>query len=238
MKIISIHQPEHLPWMGFFNKMAKADEFIFLDNVPFRKNYFQNRNRIIGTNRVQWIGVPVSTKDHMGKTIADTRVVKDGKWEKKYLRTITDAYGKYPFFDIVFSMMEPILLCGFDSIADLNIAIIRSFSDAFGIKCTCLRAKELKVNGHKSDLILDICKKCNADCYIAGPFGREYLEKERFDDEGIRVCFNDYCHPKYPQKRTEIFEGYLSALDLVMNVGFDKGFQVIMDGNEGLSDQW
>lgn len=54
--VVAIHQPEHLPWLGFFNKMANADEFVILDNVQYRKRYFQNRNKILvnGGGYVYW----------------------------------------------------------------------------------------------------------------------------------------------------------------------------------------
>ena len=239
-KTITIHQPEHLPWLGFFNKMAKADVFVVLDNVPFRKNYFQNRNKILGTNGEQWIGVPVSIKGHIEGTIKQTVIAREAnpKWAEKYLRTIQGSYGKYDHFDVIFPQLSQVIMREYEYLGEINFEILKLFADGFGIKTEFIKASDLPVEGRKSDLILDICKTLDAKCYIAGPFGREYLRKQEFDAADIEVCFNDYIHPTYPQKRTDAFVSHLSALDLVMNVGFQEGYRILMNGNETVSFDW
>ena len=237
--IITIHQPEHLPWLGLFNKIAKAEKFVILDSVQFEKNYFQNRNKILGSNGVQWIGIPVSTSKHMNGTIATTLIASDSKnskWKEKYLQTIKQSYGKYPFFSDVYSIIEKAVNLKTDYFCEINIEIIKSFCEALKIFPEYVRSSSLNVDGLKSELILEICKKENADVYIAGPSGRDYLNMESFKASNIIVKFNDYNHPIYEQKRTNEFVSHLSALDLFMNVGFDKAKDIIMLGNEKLND--
>lgn len=236
--IITIHQPEHLPWLGFFNKLAKAELFVILDHVQFEKNYFQNRNKIIGTNGPQWIGIPVNMKGHMNSSIANTEISLLGgnlKWKEKYLQTIKQSYGKHPFFNEVFPVIEKVFSQQSMMLCDYNIGIIRAFAEKLGCYPVFVRSKDLNVNGLKSELILNICKAVNAKTYIAGPSGREYLELKTFTNEGIKVVFNDFHHPQYFQKRTDKFIPYMSSVDLFMNVGFLNGKKIIMDGNEGMS---
>lgn len=237
--IITIHQPEHLPWLGLFNKIAKADKFVILDSVQYEKNYFQNRNRILGTNGVQWISIPVSNKGHMDGSIATTLIATDPKnikWREKYLQTITQSYRKYPYFNDVYPLLEKAINTDTEYFCEINIAIIKSFCDALDIHPEYIRSKDLNVDGLKSSLILDICKEVGTDVYIAGPSGRDYLDMKSFEDAGITVKFNDYHHPTYPQRRTEEFISHLSALDLFMNVGFEEAKKIIMEGNEDLND--
>jgi hypothetical protein len=237
--IITIHQPEHLPWLGLFNKIAKADKFVILDSVQYEKNYFQNRNRILGTNGVQWLSIPISNKGHMDGSIATTQIANDpknAKWRDKYLQTVKMSYGKYPYFNDVFPMLEKAINTDTDLFCEINMAIIRSFCDALNIHPEYIRSSELNVDGLKSSLILDICKEVGTDVYIAGPSGRDYLDMDSFADNEIRVVFNDYHHPEYPQRRTEEFVSHLSALDLFMNVGFEEAKRVIMQGNENVYD--
>ncbi len=237
--IITIHQPEHLPWLGLFNKIAKADKFVILDSVQYEKNYFQNRNRILGTNGVQWLSIPISNKGHMDGSIATTQIANDpknAKWRDKYLQTVKMSYGKYPYFNDVFPMLEKAINTDTDLFCEINMAIIRSFCDVLNIHPEYVRSSELNVDGLKSSLILDICKEVGTDVYIAGPSGRDYLDMDSFADNEIRVVFNDYHHPEYPQRRTEEFVSHLSALDLFMNVGFEEAKRVIMQGNENVYD--
>jgi len=238
--IITIHQPEHLPWLGLLNKIAKSELFVILDNVQYEKNYFQNRNKILGTNGVQWLSIPVSNKGHMDGSIATTQIANDpknAKWREKYLQTLRQSYGKYPFFSEVYPTVEKAININTSLLAEVNIAIIKSFCDALDIHPLYVRSKDLDIDGLKSDLILDICKKTNATTYIAGPSGRDYLDMDSFRENNIVVKFNDYNHPIYEQRRTDEFISHLSALDLFMNVGFKEAKRIIMEGNEELSNK-
>lgn len=238
--IITIHQPEHLPWLGFFNKISKAEKFVILDNVQFEKNYFQNRNRIIGSNGVQFINVPTKTKGHMHNKLAQTEISTEGvnsKWREKYLRTIQMSYGKHLYFHDVYPVLEEAINTNSELLCDINIAIIKSFADKLDIYPEYVRASELQLIGGKSDLILDICKCLNADVYIAGPSGRDYLNIEHFREARIDVRYNDYHHPIYPQRKTKEFESHLAAMDLFMNHGWIEGKRIMMEGNEGLSKE-
>ena len=237
--IVTIHQPEHLPWLGFFNKIAKADRYVILDSVQYEKNYFQNRNRILGTNGVQWMSVPVNNKGHMEGSIATTMISNDPKnikWKEKYLQTIKLSYGKHPYFNDVYPILQEAINIDSFYLYDLNMAIILAFNDKLDIHPEYIRSSQLGVSGLKSDLILDICRKTEADLYIAGPSGRDYLDMNSFKDNNIEVKFNDYHHPVYPQKRTDEFISHLSTLDLFMNVGFDEAKRIIMEGNEAIAD--
>ena len=237
--IITIHQPEHLPWLGLFNKIAKADCFVILDSVQYEKNYFQNRNRILGTNGVQWLSVPVSNKGHMNGSIAETLIAddpKNRKWKEKYLQTIRMSYGKYPYFQEVYPVLEEAMSIDTPYFCEINIAVIKAFCRQLAIYPEYVRSSDLPVDGLKSDLILDICREMKTDVYIAGPSGRDYLDMESFLENDIRVVFNDYHHPVYPQRRTDEFVSHLSALDLFMNAGFKEAKQIIMTGNEAVYD--
>lgn len=237
--VVTIHQPEHLPWLGFFNKIAKADIFVILDSVQYEKNYFQNRNRILGTNGVQWVSIPVSVKGHLNNTIAKTEISLSGgnaNWKEKYLRTVRQSYGKHPYYSEVYPVLEKAIAVETPYFCEINIEIIRGFCSKLGILPGYIRSSELDIDGAKSTLILDICRELKADTYIAGPSGRDYLDMKSFEESGISVKFNDFIHPIYPQRRTDEFISHLSALDLFMNCGFRESRKIIMDGNEGLSD--
>ena len=238
--IVTIHQPEHLPWLGLFNKIAKVEKFVILDSVQYEKNYYQSRNRIIVTNGIQWINIPVTVKWHMKGTIATTEISKAGgnvKWRKKYLRTIEQSYKKYPFYSEVYPIIEEAISMDTNYFCEINIALIKNFCKKLSIYPEYIRSSDLDVDGLKSTLILDICKAIQADTYLAGPSGRDYLDIESFEKEKISVKFNDYTHPIYPQKGTREFVDHLSAVDLFMNCGFADSKKIIMEGNEGINDR-
>ena len=105
--------------------------------------------------------------------------------------------------------------------------IIRYFAQRLAITTKMVKASELSPVGEKSDLILDIAKKSGADIYLSGPSGRDYMDLEKYKQEGMGVWFNDFEHPTYIQKGTQKFIPYLSTLDLLMNVGEKQGLSLI-----------
>jgi len=174
--VISIHQPEHFPYMGYFQKMAKADLFVILDNVNYRKNYYQNRNKFLNTNNVEeWFSVPVE-KDATKKWIKDVVVSTSLDWRKKLLTKLKQNFK----LDLE-SIYEP------DSLLEINLRSINWGREKLNIEVPLVKASELGVEGGKSELLANICKKLNATKYISGPSGKDYLELDYF--EGIEVEF-------------------------------------------------
>ncbi len=230
--IVAIHQPEHLPWLGFFNKMMNADKLVILDNVQYRKRYFQNRNQILVNGEKKYIGVPVNIDNYREKTIADMQIYSDSEvpWKNKYLKTIEYNYKHHPFFEEYFPFFENLLGEDIASLYEFNMEIIRYFAQKLGIDTKIVKASELFPSGEKSDLILDIAKKSSADVYLSGPSGRDYMDLEKYEKERMGVWFNDFEHPIYMQKGTEQFIPYLSTLDLLMNIGEKQGRSILSDG--------
>jgi len=218
--IVTIHQPEHLPWLGFFHKILSADLFVVLDNVQYRKNYFQNRNRIFTPNGPVWVTVPVRTKGHTSATIAEMKIAHNGgRWQRKYWKTLEQAYKKHPYYELYAPGLREILFGQWDLLADLNMALIEFLLQALGREVKMLRASHLGVEGTSSRLLLEICRQVGASTYLSGPSGRDYLDESLFHAEGIDVRYHDFQHPVYPQKGAENFIPNLSVVDLLMNAG-------------------
>lgn len=230
--VVAIHQPEHLPWLGFFNKMSNADEIVILDNVQYRKRYFQNRNKVLVNGDGKYIGVPVDIDHYREKTIADMQIYSDCEvpWENKYLKTIEYNYKHHPFYNRYFPFFESLLGKHMKSLYEFNMEIIIYFAQELNIKTNIIKASELSPVGEKSDLILDISKRAGADIYLSGPAGRDYMDLDKYRADGVEVWFNDFKHPTYLQKGTDKFVPYLSTLDLLMNVGGEQGRKVIDSG--------
>src|SRR3989338_2000310 len=98
---IAIHQPEHLPYFGFFNKMSKVDAFVILEDLQFLKNTFQNRNRIKTRQGEHWLTTPIRLTSHTQK-INEIIVDHRTDWAKKNLLTLKYNYSKAPFFSKYF----------------------------------------------------------------------------------------------------------------------------------------
>lgn len=220
--LITAHQPEHLPWLGFFHKMAQAELYVLMDTVQYRHRYFQNRNQIAGPQGPQWVNVPVRKEQERYGPIASVRIHNDEDWRRAYWGTIECRYGKHPHFARYAAPLKAIIAAPYDRLIDFNMALIAFFREALGITTPMVRLGELAASGSKSELILSLCLAAGATRYLSGPTGREYLDEAAFAAAGIAVDYHAFTHPTYPQWGATAFTPALSTLDLLMNCGPDS----------------
>ncbi len=216
--IVSIHQPAYLPWLGYFDKIRRADRFIYLDTVQFQKNSFQNRNRVRSKSGPIWLTVPVITKGRLfsvplgGVTIDNTQT-----WQSKHLVSMEMNYRRAERFSGIFPLLETYYRCRWDTLSELCWEMLMEFNRLLGIDTPIVRASEMdKAEGSKSDLVLNLCRATGATTYLSGSLGRDYLKLEDFDKAGIEVVFQDYVHPTYRQVYPGL-EPFMGIVDLLFN---------------------
>lgn len=223
----AIHQPQLLPWLGYLNKINSADVFVSLDNVQFKKNEFQNRNKVRVGAEPKWITAPVSFK--FGDTIRETLIAGDPRWRKKMISTIEYNYGKTPFFKNYAPPLFEILNREWKNLAELNEATVIWLVNCFGIKTSILISSEMPAfTPDPTQRLIEICRHTGADVYLSGSGAREYLDMETFTSSGIALEFQDFLHPVYPQCYSDgarvaggAFLSHLSAIDGLFNCGGD-----------------
>lgn len=216
--LVAIHQPEHLPWIGFFEKMLRADLFVLLDDVQFSKGDFQNRNRVKGAGGAQWLTVPVA---HRFPQRINEVLVTGNNWQAKHWKTLRSCYARAAHFETFSPLFEDFYRRSWRKLADLNVAAIELIARSLGIEKKWVMASELKVSGQKSELVLEICKTLGASGYYSGRTGSTYLNQDEFRRAGVEIIVQNFNHPVYEQlfMRERGFVPNLSALDLLFNCG-------------------
>ena len=216
--IVTIHQCEHLVWLGLLDKISKADVFILADNFQFKKNYYENRNKIRTKDGWQWLTVPVEKDNH--KPINEVKIINDIKWQLKYLNTIKQNYQKSEKFNFYYLDIENIILGNWSSIGHLNERLLKLFLNWFNIKTSIIRSSELNLQHLNEGTItlLEICQKVGADTYLSGSSGKDYLDLSLFEKNNIKVVFHEFTHPVYKQQYEPFIPG-MSALDYLFNLG-------------------
>ena len=217
---ISIQQPEYFPWLGFFDKARQVDHVVFLDNVQFKKRYFENRNRIRTATGWSWIRTPVRVKGRFGQNICDVEIDDSQPWRRKLVTAIRQNYSKAPYWHPHGEPLCALVEDGVDErLADFNLAIIRFLLDAFELTPEITIASSLGIRSRGADQILDICESMDADGYLSGRDGRNYLDEDAFEEAGIALRYQDFEHPAYTQYQGGGFVPQLSAIDLLFNMG-------------------
>jgi WbqC-like protein family len=226
--IVSVHQPQYLPWLGYFHKMYQSDAFVFLDNVQYKKREYQNRNRIRTKNDSIWLTVPVIKDKNPYPNISSVRIDNSQAWQKRHWRAILLNYSRAPYFKKYSDYFEEIYKKEWNMLADLNMQITKYIAQSLDIGRPIYLESQLGVTTTNTARIIDICKALKADAYLSGIGGKEYLDEKQFDLNGIKLIYQDFKHPEYTQCY-EPFIPYMSIIDLLFNYG-DDSLKVLISG--------
>ena len=228
--IAAVHQPQYLPWLGYIDKIDKCDVFCFLDNVQYKKNDWQNRNRIKTVSGWQWVTLPVRYR--FPQRINEVQINNAVNWRRKHLQALITNYRKSPFFHHCIDLFQQIYQTDWQHLADLNIEMVKGLMKLLGMEAKpTILASALHTSDDPNDRLIDICRALGCDTYLAGAAGANYMDAARFEKRGIRVVFQDFRHPQYPQLFGE-FVSHLSVIDLLFNCG-PESLQKIRKANPG-----
>ncbi len=227
MITLTIHQPEYLPYLGFFDRIGKADVFIVLNDVGYQKNGFINRNKIKTAQGWQWLTVPVSNKSPNQK-INEVLIDNQKKWRNDQWKTLCYNYSKAPFFRTYADFFEDVFKKEWVLISDLDTYLIENIVKTLGLKKRIEKSSACDIRGTATERLINICKKFDANTYLSGVGGRGYLELEKFKKENINVVFQEFKHPNYFQQfMKKGFLPNLSIIDLLFNCG-PKSINIIL----------
>jgi WbqC-like protein family len=219
--VVASHQPNYIPWLGYFFKIAHAAKFIFVDMVMFPDPGFVNRNVIKTQNGTAWLTIPVHRSGRAGQLISEVETDNVQPWVRRHVMALRTSYGRAPYFKEIFALLEPhygAVTGRTSSLAEFNLGLIRAIAAYLGIDTEWIRASQLSVDGPKTDLVVSICNAMGADTYLAGTGAKAYLENEKLENAGIALVYSPFTQARYPQLFGD-FVSNLSIVDVLMNCG-------------------
>jgi hypothetical protein len=232
---VVVLQPGYLPWLGFFDQLRRADIFVYYDDVQYDKHGWRNRNRIKTQHGPQWLTVPVRHGGLGPVRILDVEL--DGRiaWARKHVATLGQAYARAPFGHRYLPEVGELLHRKWDRLVDLDIACAALIAEWLGLRRRIERSSALGIGGDRSERLINICRHFGATTYVSGDAARSYLDVPLFERTGIRVEWQQYEHPTYPQLHGD-FVPFLSALDLLLNCG-DEAASIAFGGTRAPVDR-
>ena len=227
--IVSIMQPAYMPWLGYFDRIAKSDVHVVLNDVTMDKSSktkFANRNKIRTQQGWAWLTVPLKSFSQSSRVlINEIEIAPDNNWREKHLKTLHFNYSNSVYYSDYSTYFESFYKEKWSSLEPMLLESTRFLLNTLNLNTPLIPSTELSVMSKKSNLILDICRNISATTYLSGPFGRHYLDKDTFERAGIELQFHDYFHPTYEQLY-DGFEPYMSILDLLFNHG-DNSLEIL-----------
>lgn len=227
---IGIHQPNFMPWIGYFNKINQSDKFVFLDNVKCSKNSFFNRNRFSTSKKFSdffWLTCSLK-KESYRQNLCD--VMFDQKLLKKHVKHFKIRHGKTKeqnFLEGLISLYEKQIssvtnanLCNF------NKAIINFICENLEIQTDIILASEIKnITGlKKENLVIGIIKELDGQTYISGHGAKNYQDENKFISQGINLQYLDQNFINTPVVNCE----HVSIVDIILQEGLWKTKKMIL----------
>ena len=213
--IVTIHQPDFLPWLRFFSRWKESDVYIVFDNVQFVRRGWHHRDKIKTAHGVKWLTVPVKKKSRYYQKINEVEIDYHESWQQSHFGIVKAAYSKAKSFDLVFDALTNIYSKNHCFLIDLNMDFLKFCAAQLGIDTPVLKASSYSVMGTKSEKLLGLVNAVGGSVYLTGTGSRDYLDEKIFLDAGVEVKWQEYESPIYPQLHGE-FEKMLSVLDYLM----------------------
>lgn len=216
--IIACHQPNYLPWLGYFYKIYQSDIFVFADNLQYSNEGMQNYCYIKTSQGPFRLKIPVY--QNLGDNINEVQTKDQLGWKQKHLKAIELNYRKAKKFGVFFYDYVKLIEKEYPSLTLMNVAIIKFIAEKLGIIRKYINTSELELNGKKEERVLQICKALDATIYYSGTGAKVYQTEEHFKSIGIELRYSNFTTFSYPQL-WEGFQADVSVLDFLMNCGYD-----------------
>ena len=222
-KKIAILQSNYIPWKGYFDIVAAADEFVIFDEAQFTRADWRNRNRIVVNGQTQWLTIPVKTSGMFRQPINAIEVA-DKDWAARHWKTLRHNYRRTPHFSRVGPIIESLYLEAAKLIllTDINELFLRELAKLIELPALFLRADVVPhCAASATDRLVEICAARDATIFLSGPAARAYLDVDRFVEAGIELRFANYSGYQEYKQQSVTFDHRVSVLDLLFNCGRD-----------------
>lgn len=227
-KVVVIHQPDFIPYLGFFDRLLKADIFVILDNVQYVRDSsraWTARDKIKTEKGEKWIKVG-TRRAPLGTKINEIMISEENNWRASHINLFQENYRSAPYYDEIIPYIKELYEYRCKYLVDFNLKAIRILLELFDIKIQMIVASELNVNGKNNELVINIVRKLGCKKYLSGVGARDYYVPELYEKAGIDIIWQDFKHPVYKQQFNG-FIPYLSCLDLLFNCGVDGARKIL-----------
>jgi len=219
MKRVAILQSNYIPWKGYFDLIDTVDEFVLYDDMQYTRRDWRNRNQIKTPQGVQWLSVPVKVKGKYHQTIRETEIDGD-EWAAQHWKTLQQNYLRAPHFSVYASELKALYLeRSYTHLSGLNRTLLEWVNAQLGISTPLSSSSDYRLEGDRTERLLNICLQGGANEYLSGPAARDYLDENIFKEAGVAVRWFEY--PAYPEY-SQLWGGFVhgvTVLDLLFNCG-------------------
>ena len=231
-RTIAIHQPNFFPWLGYFDKIARSDAFVVLDDVQHQKSgsNWTTRVQLLLGGQPRWAGAPVRRPAHGTVRIDELRWDESQPWRDKLLRSIALNYGRCARYEQAMELIEPLVRNPQPEVAAYNLQAVRTIAEALGLRTPMVPASSFGIGHASNERLASLVQAVGGDVYLAGGGAQGYQDAAVFQSRGIRVLAQGFRQRPYAQRGVSAFVPGLSVIDALMNVGVEGTRSLLFEG--------
>ncbi len=246
IRTVAIHQPNFMPWLGFFDKWKRSDVFVLLDQVQFIRRSYISGVSILEKGAAARVTVPVHHEGVQDVSISQIRIDQSQWRPDKTLRRLRFSYGRAPHWagleEEVFSVFET----SQPTLFSLNLGLLEVLGRRLGLSMDTVKLQsDLGGSGQKSELMATLTRSAGGSVYLSGgqrPSADQaqdkvgaaaYNDATIFGAHEVELTYQNYQIRPYPQSSGSDFVPGLSALDALAWLG-DEGASSLLSGGADL----
>ena len=213
---LGIMQPYFFPYIGYWQLINAVDKYVIYDDVNFIKNGWICRNRILMNGTPHYFSLHTFGASS-NLLINEVRVSSDKVLRNKMLKTLRTCYGKAPYFQDVYPLVEEILIYEEDNLARFLTNSITKVCSYIGVDTEIIVSSSIKKDNtlKGQQKVLQICNIIKVKEYINAVGGQSLYSKEDFLKNKVELKFLISKPFLYKQFKTEFLPD-LSIIDVMM----------------------
>ncbi len=226
---VAIHQPNFMPWLGFFNKIANVDIFVYLDDAQMpKKSSWLNRSLLLANSKKVWATIPIKSYHGMLR-INEIEYSSSINWRERHSNLLYGAYSTHPYFPLVADILQKSLQFKEVKLELINKNIIENLLDMVDLnKPEFISSTSLNVTSSGTERLCELIRSAGGTTYYCGGGSKGYLKEETFSSYGLSLKYQNFKVKEYPQRKSKEFVPGLSIVDLVMNCGLQNASKYIV----------
>jgi hypothetical protein len=222
--LVSVHQPNFLPWLKLLDKILASDVYVAYDSVPYTKTEYHARQRIRVPDGTTWLSVPLRHVPGTKQLIKDIRLDNSQPFRRRHLKLLRMSYQSTPYFDEVFPILEKVYARDQDWLVDLNLQLIEALCGYLEAPVRIVRASTLPHAGGRTERLVQLVRGAGGSEHLTSTYGADHqqVEWEQFRSAGIGLRSQQFEHPGYDQIGRG-FVPHLAAIDMLFTCGPQAG---------------
>lgn len=230
--LVAVHQPNYLPWLGFFDKLRKADVLVLLDDAQYARRTWINRVRIHSGGAASWLSVPVRVSGRYEQEIRAVEIDDSANWRRKHRATLERGYASGPGWGDLSSFLPDLLMGSQRRLLDLNLALIEALTESLGIDCAVRLASQFDVSSTATRRLADLTRAAGGSAYLSGDGASGYQEDEIYERAGVGLVYQDFHHPEYVSHGAAEPLAGLSVVDAISSLGASRVSELLEEEHQ------